>query len=238
VFTAFSGSHQDAIKKSLDYNENHADETENFWDVAYLPIDPAHIGRSYQDVVRINSQSGKGGVAYILQRDYGFNLPRWMQIDFSKVVQNQAEQKARELQNDEILQTFESTYLQQGGFDLLDYNVSNTGGEVFFDGQVQMNGETVTIKGNGNGPLSSFIDGLAHHTGKSLHIINYAEHAISTQHVDDGNDNKTNANAAAYIQLNVDGEVYSGIGTCSSTVSAMLKGALSAFAQASVTSAA
>ena len=238
VFTAFSGSHQDAIKKSLDYNENHADETENFWDVAYLPIDPAHIGRSYQDVVRINSQSGKGGVAYILQRDYGFNLPRWMQIDFSKVVQNQAEQKARELQNDEILQTFESTYLQQGGFDLLDYNVSNTGGEVFFDGQVQMNGETVTIKGNGNGPLSSFIDGLAHHTGKSLHIINYAEHAISTQHIDDGNDNKTNANAAAYIQLNVDGEVYSGIGTCSSTVSAMLKGALSAFAQASVTSAA
>ena len=208
VFTAFSGSHQDAIKKSLDYNENHADETENFWDVAYLPIDPAHIGRSYQDVVRINSQSGKGGVAYILQRDYGFNLPRWMQIDFSKVVQNQAEQKARELQNDEILQTFESTYLQQGGFDLLDYNVSNTGGEVFFDGQVQMNGETVTIKGNGNGPLSSFIDGLAHYTGKSLHIINYAEHAISTQHVDDGNDNKTNANAAAYIQLNVDGEVY------------------------------
>ena len=237
VFTAFSGSHQDAIKKSLDYNENHADETENFWDVAYLPIDPAHIGRSYQDVVRINSQSGKGGVAYILQRDYGFNLPRWMQIDFSKVVQNQAEQKARELQNDEILQTFESTYLQQGDFDLLDYNVSNTGGEVFFDGQVQMNGETVTIKGNGNGPLSSFIDGLAHHTGKSLHIINYAEHAIS-QHIDDGNDNKTNANAAAYIQLNVDGEVYSGIGTCSSTVSAMLKGALSAFAQASVTSAA
>lgn len=238
VFTAFSGSHQDAIKKSLDYNENHADETENFWDVAYLPIDPAHIGRSYQDVVRINSQSGKGGVAYILQRDYGFNLPRWMQIDFSKVVQNQAEQKARELQNDEILQTFESTYLQQGDFDLLDYNVSNTGGEVFFDGQVQMNGETVTIKGNGNGPLSSFIDGLAHYTGKSLHIINYAEHAISTQHIDDGNDNKTNANAAAYIQLNVDGEVYSGIGTCSSTVSAMLKGALSAFAQASVTSAA
>lgn len=239
VFTAFSGSHQDAIKKCLDYNEKHVDETENVWDVAYLPIDPAHIGRSYQDVVRINSQSGKGGVAYILQRNYGFNLPRWMQIDFSGVVQKQAETAARELQNDEILQTFEDTYLQQGSFELLDYTVNNKGGEVYFSGQVQMNGDTITIDGNGNGPLSSFIDGLAQHTGKSIHVINYAEHAINPQHnsgngIDDDNnsDNKTNANAAAYIQLNVDGEVYSGIGTCSSTVSAMLKGALSAFAQA------
>ncbi|KAA0914406.1 2-isopropylmalate synthase [Psychrobacter sp. ANT_WB68] len=238
VFTAFSGSHQDAIKKCLDYNEQHAEQTENVWDVAYLPIDPAHIGRSYQDVVRINSQSGKGGVAYILQRNYGFNLPRWMQIDFSSVVQKQAESAARELQNDEILQTFEDTYLQQGSFELLDYSVNNKGGEVYFNGQVQMNGDTITIDGTGNGPLSSFIDGLAQHTGKSIHVINYAEHAINPQHnsgdgIDDdtNNDNKTNANAAAYIQLNVDGDVYSGIGTCSSTVSAMLKGALSAFAQ-------
>lgn len=245
VFTAFSGSHQDAIKKSLDYNEKHQDETDKVWDVAYLPIDPAHIGRSYQDVVRINSQSGKGGVAYILQRNYGFNLPRWMQIDFSRVVQKQAEAVARELQNNEILQTFEDTYLQQGKFELLDYSVNNKGGEVYFNGQVQMNGDTINIDGTGNGPLSSFIDGLAQHTGKSLHIINYAEHAINPQHnngngIDDdtNRDNKTNANAAAYIQLNVDGDVYSGIGTCSSTVSAMLKGALSAFAQAVGTTAA
>ncbi|MDN3440747.1 2-isopropylmalate synthase [Psychrobacter sp. APC 3279] len=245
VFTAFSGSHQDAIKKSLDYNESNQSETDNVWDVAYLPIDPAHIGRSYQDVVRINSQSGKGGVAYILQRNYGFNLPRWMQIDFSRVVQKQAEAAARELQNDEILQTFEDTYLQQGKFELLDYSVNNKGGEVYFSGQVQMNSDTIDIDGTGNGPLSSFIDGLAQHTGKSLHIINYAEHAINPHHnsgngIDDdtNSDNKTNANAAAYIQLNVDGEVYSGIGTCSSTVSAMLKGALSAFAQALNTEAA
>lgn len=245
VFTAFSGSHQDAIKKSLDYNEKHQDKTDNIWDVAYLPIDPAHIGRSYQDVVRINSQSGKGGVAYILQRNYGFNLPRWMQIDFSGVVQKQAEAVARELQNDEILQTFENTYLQQGKFELLDYSVNNKGGDVYFKGQVQMNNDVIDIDGTGNGPLSSFIDGLAQHTGKSLHIINYAEHAINPHHnsgngIDDDNnkDNKTNANAAAYIQLNVDGEVYSGIGTCSSTVSAMLKGALSAFAQAVGTTAA
>ncbi len=245
VFTAVSGSHQDAIKKSLDYNESNQSETDNVWDVAYLPIDPAHIGRSYQDVVRINSQSGKGGVAYILQRNYGFNLPRWMQIDFSRVVQKQAEAAARELQNDEILQTFEDTYLQQGKFELLDYSVNNKGGAVYFSGQVQMNSDTIDIDGTGNGPLSSFIDGLAQHTGKSLHIINYAEHAINPHHnsgngIDDdtNSDNKTNANAAAYIQLNVDGEVYSGIGTCSSTVSAMLKGALSAFAQALNTEAA
>ena len=249
VFTAFSGSHQDAIKKSLDYNEQHKDQTDNVWDVAYLPIDPAHIGRSYQDVVRINSQSGKGGVAYILQRNYGFNLPRWMQIDFSRVVQQQAEAVARELQNDEILQTFEDTYLRQGSFELLDYSVNNKGGQVYFNGQVQMNDDIITIDGTGNGPLSSFINGLAQHTGKSLHIINYAEHAINPQHNNingDGNgidddtnsDNKTDANAAAYIQLNVDGDVYSGIGTCSSTVSAMLKGALSAFAQAISTTAA
>ena len=179
-----------------------------------LPIDPVHIGRSYQDVVRINSQSGKGGVAYILQRNYGFNLPRWMQIDFSRVVQNQAESVARELQNDEILQTFEDTYLQQDRFELLDYSVNNKGGEVYFNGQVQMNGEDITIAGTGNGPLSSFIDGLAQHTGKSLHIINYAEHAVNPQHnsadgIDDdtSRENKTNANAAAYIQLNVDGDV-------------------------------
>lgn len=102
VFTAFSGSHQDAIKKSLDYNEKHP-ETEQHWDVAYLPIDPVHIGRSYQDVVRINSQSGKGGAAYILQRHYGFDLPRWTQIDFAKVVQNQAESLARELKRTSCL---------------------------------------------------------------------------------------------------------------------------------------
>ena len=238
VFTAFSGSHQDAIKKSLDYNSQHA-ETADHWDVAYLPIDPAHIGRSYQDVVRINSQSGKGGVAYILQRNYGFNLPRWMQIDFSRVVQNQAEKEARELQNDEILQTFERTYLQQSDYELLDYSVNNKGGEVQFVGQLKAHGEIIEIDGVGNGPLSSFIDGLAQNMGSSVHIINYAEHAISPHHlnydeseIETDRENKTNAAAAAYIQLTVDGKIYSGIGTCTSTVSAMLKGALSALAQA------
>lgn len=237
VFTAFSGSHQDAIKKSLDYNEKFSTETQNIWDVAYLPIDPMHIGRSYQEVVRINSQSGKGGVAYILQRHYGFNLPRWMQIDFSRVIQQQAEAVARELKNEEILTSFEQTYLNQTVLTLKDYSVNNKGGVVAFIGEVDVNGEVVSISGTGNGPLSSFIDGVARHTGRSIHVVNYAEHAISQSHDDDtdellGKENKTNASAVAYIQLNIEGEIYSGIGTCASTVSAMLQGALSALAQA------
>ncbi|WP_296204943.1 2-isopropylmalate synthase [Psychrobacter sp. UBA3962] len=235
VFTAFSGSHQDAIKKSLDYNEKNSEATQNIWDVAYLPIDPAHIGRSYQDVVRINSQSGKGGVAYILQRNYGFNLPRWMQIDFSRVVQQKAEDVARELRTDEILQVFESTYINNKSLSLLDYHLNNIRGDVEFNGQIASDDEVINISGHGNGPLSSFIDGVARHTGKQLHIINYSEHAISPEFTygeeDEAQSDKTNAKAAAYIQLNVDGEIYSGIGTCSSTVSAMLKGALSALTQ-------
>ncbi len=227
VFTAFSGSHQDAIKKSLDYNAKHKDSND-IWDVAYLPIDPAHIGRSYQDVVRINSQSGKGGVAYILQRDYGFNLPRWMQIDFSRVVQAEAEKQARELKNEEILATFEQTYLHQTRFILNDFSINNKGGEVEFDGQVHLDGQLVNICGKGNGALSAFIDGIAQHTNQSIHVINYSEHALNSAHAED----QTQAQAAAYIQLNVGGEIYSGIGTCSSTVSAMLQGSLSALAQA------
>lgn len=236
VFTAFSGSHQDAIKKSLDYNEKHS-ETENHWDVAYLPIDPAHIGRSYQDVVRINSQSGKGGAAYILQRHYGFNLPRWTQIDFAKVVQKQAESLARELKTEELLEIFTTTYLEQHEFKLSDYQISNKGGEVSFQGQVATSEEVLEVIGQGNGALSAFIDGLVKSTGKQIHVTNYAEHAINTKATatlsdDDIGDNQTHSAAAAYIQLNVDGTVYSGIGVCNSTVSAMLKGALSALAQA------
>lgn len=232
VFTAFSGSHQDAIKKSLDYNEKHP-ETEQHWDVAYLPIDPMHIGRGYQDVVRINSQSGKGGAAYILQRHYGFNLPRWTQIDFARVVQAQAESMARELKTDELLEIFTQAYLEQDKFRLSDYTISNKGGVVSFQGQVAAPEEVFEVIGQGNGALSAFIDGLVKSTGKQIHVTNYAEHAIDKAARKDGDtDNQTDAAAAAYIQLSVDGQIYSGIGTCSSTVSAMLKGTLSALAQA------
>lgn len=235
VFTAFSGSHQDAIKKSLDYNEKHP-ETEQHWDVAYLPIDPVHIGRSYQDVVRINSQSGKGGAAYILQRHYGFDLPRWTQIDFAKVVQNQAESLARELKTDELLDIFTKTYLTQEIFKLSDYQINNKGGDVSFNGQIATPKDVLEIIGQGNGALSAFIGGLVKATGKDIHVTNYSEHAINVKATeslldDEFGDNQTNSAAASYVQLNIDGKVYSGIGVCSSTVSSMLKGVLSALAQ-------
>lgn len=226
VFTAFSGSHQDAIKKSLDFNEKYAEKTQGIWEVAYLPIDPADIGRGYQDVVRINSQSGKGGVAYILQRDFGFNLPRWTQIDFSKVVQFEAEARQTELTADDIITIFEKNYLNQSILKLKDYQINNQEGEVTFSGEILKNDEVVEIVGQGNGALSAFIAGVSEQLGKQIHVINYAEHALVTE-----NQSNTNANAVSYLQLNVNGEIVSGIGTCSSTVSAMLKAVLSALSQ-------
>lgn len=234
VFTAFSGSHQDAIKKSLDYNEQNAETTQGLWDVAYLPIDPADIGRGYQDVVRINSQSGKGGVAYILQRDFGFHLPRWTQIDFSRVIQQEAESRQTELTSDDVISVFENTYLNQSTLVLQDYEIKNTAGAVSFTGSVRMGDDIIDVVGKGNGPLSAFINALSAKLNKNIHVINYAEHALTVESQSPLTQNNSDANAVAYLQLNIDGEIYSGIGTCSSTVSAMLKAALSALAQAQI----
>ena len=234
VFTAFSGSHQDAIKKSLDYNEQNAETTQGLWDVAYLPIDPAHIGRGYQDVVRINSQSGKGGVAYILQRDFGFHLPRWTQIDFSRVIQQEAESRQTELTSDDVISVFENTYLNQSTLALQDYEIKNTAGSVSFTGSVRMGDDIIEVVGNGNGPLSAFINAISAKLNKNIHVINYAEHALMVESQSPLTQNNSDANAVAYLQLNIEGEIYSGIGTCSSTVSAMLKAALSALAQAQI----
>lgn len=234
VFTAFSGSHQDAIKKSLDYNEQNAETTQGLWDVAYLPIDPADIGRGYQDVVRINSQSGKGGVAYILQRDFGFHLPRWTQIDFSRVIQQEAESRQTELTSDDVISVFENTYLNQSTLALQDYEIKNTAGSVSFAGSVRMGDDIIDVVGNGNGPLSAFINAISAKLNKNVHVINYAEHALTVESQSPLTQNNSDANAVAYLQLNIEGEIYSGIGTCSSTVSAMLKAALSALAQAQI----
>lgn len=234
VFTAFSGSHQDAIKKSLDYNEQNAETTQGLWDVAYLPIDPAHIGRGYQDVVRINSQSGKGGVAYILQRDFGFHLPRWTQIDFSRVIQQEAESRQTELTSDDVISVFENTYLNQSTLALQDYEIKNTAGSVSFTGSVRMGDDIIEVVGNGNGPLSAFINAISAKLNKNIHVINYAEHALTVESQSPLTQNNSDANAVAYLQLNIEGEIYSGIGTCSSTVSAMLKATLSALAQAQI----
>lgn len=230
VFTAFSGSHQDAIKKSLDFDDT-CDDAKKFWDVAYLPIDPKDIGRSYQDVVRINSQSGKGGAAYILQRHFGFDLPRWTQIDFAKVVQAQAESLARELKTDEILHIFECTYLKQSRYRLCDYQISNQNDHVAFVGAIAVQEQNQAIAGIGNGALSAFIDGINQALGVHIVVNNYSEHAISEPKSTHDTGDQTQAKAAAYLQLSIDGAVYSGIGVCESTLSAMLKAVLSALAQ-------
>lgn len=223
VFTAFSGSHQDAIKKCFDLDQANQPEK---WDVAYLPIDPKDIGRTYQDVVRINSQSGKGGIAYILQRDYGFELPRWLQVDFSQVVQAQAEAAARELSSEEILQTFEKTFLAEPSIKINSYNIQRTENSNTLAAVVTIKGEEASIQGEGSGALSAFINAISQQLGIKIQVMNYSEHALKKNGI-----NK-DAKAAAYLQLGVNGQVYSGIGTDTSTVYAMLKACVSALEQA------
>lgn len=216
VFTAFSGSHQDAIKKSLE-----KEAVDGIWDIAYLPIDPKDIGRSYQDVVRINSQSGKGGVAYVLQREHGIDLPRWMQIDFSRIVQKQSENTERELSVDAIWQLFQTAYmLRDKPFVLKQFNKL-----IRQDDQDEIVATLITergeeqVQGIGSGTLTSFIRAMEDHTGKAIRVLNYAEHALSAG---------TRAEAIAYVQINIDEQVHAGVSTSHDTVTAMLRAAVSA----------
>ncbi len=215
VFTAFSGSHQDAIKKCLEKPAK-----DGKWDIAYLPIDPRDIGRTYQDVVRINSQSGKGGVAYVLQRDYGIELPRWMQIDFSRIVQKQSENTERELSAEAIWQLFEQAYMHADTpYALKNFNFTRAEERDTLTATLSEQGNDLSIHGEGSGTLSAFIRALEMQTGKNLRVLNYAEHALSEG---------TRAKAMAYVQVDVDGTVYAGVASSHDTVKAMLHAALSA----------
>lgn len=216
VFTAFSGSHQDAIKKSLE-----KEVAEKTWDIAYLPIDPKDIGRSYQDVVRINSQSGKGGVAYVLQREHGIDLPRWMQIDFSRIVQRQSENTERELLIEEIWQLFQDAYiLRNRPFTLKHFDklIRQDDQDEIIATLATEQGEE-KVQGVGAGTLTSFIRAMETHTGKPIRVLNYAEHALSAG---------TRAEAIAYVQINIDDKVYAGVSTSHDTVTAMLSAAIAA----------
>ena len=217
VFTAFSGSHQDAIKKSLEKESN------GIWDIAYLPIDPLDIGRSYQDVVRINSQSGKGGVAYILARDYGLNVPRWLQIDFAQKVQAESERTQKELTSQDIIALFEARYLHDSPLHLDDYTLRRQGQHDHLEATLHDHGRAVNISGNGNGAMSAFIDALQSHTGLTISVANYAEHAMSKS---------TDAQAVAYVQLMIGDHLHTGIAYSQDTVSAMLRATLVAIGQA------
>ena len=217
VFTAFSGSHQDAIKKSLEKDGG------GIWDIAYLPIDPLDIGRSYQDVVRINSQSGKGGVAYILARDHGLNVPRWLQIDFAQKVQHESERTQKELTSQDIIALFEARYLHDSPLHLDDYTLRRQGQHDHLEATLHDHGRAINISGNGNGAMSAFIDALQSHTGLTISVANYAEHAMSKS---------TDAQAVAYVQLMIGDHLHTGIAYSQDTVSAMLRATLVAIGQA------
>lgn len=198
VYTAFSGSHQDAIKKCLAQQQD--DET---WDVAYLPIDPKDLGRDYQSVIRVNSQSGKGGVAYILEQDFGLQLPRWLQIEASRKVQQHAEQSQSEVSGQDIWRIVKDTFMpSESGITLKAYHLDKEGEAETIQATLVNQDEEVSISGQGDGTLSAFCQALESHFGRELEITHYDQHALA-----EGSD----ANAVAYVQMKVDGVRHCGI---------------------------
>jgi 2-isopropylmalate synthase len=228
VFTAFSGSHQDAIKKGLEVLEKQAvadgkDLHEVSWEAPYLPIDPADVGRTYEAVIRVNSQSGKGGMAYIMKSEHKMDLPRRLQIEFSRVVQQHTDATGGEVSADEMWMIFSAEYL--GATDPLELvtvkSVSNGGGYTV-TATVRDRGVEKEISGEGNGPVSAFVDALAI-LGHHVRVLDYSEHALSS-----GGD----AMAAAYVETEVgedgDSSVYWGVGLNPSIVTASLSAVVSA----------
>ena len=216
VFTAFSGSHQDAIKKGLAAREAAGDVV---WDVPYLPIDPADVGREYEAVIRINSQSGKGGVAYVLQHDYGFDLPRALQIEFSKTVQAQSEASGGEISPAEIAAAFEAEYLAvDSPFGLVDYHVADDGhGNVVLEVSLSESGGVRTLWGSGTGPIDAFVDALRRDLVVEVSVRDYCEHSVGSG---------ADAAAVAYVEVLTAGRAHFGVGRDRSIVTASLRAVL------------
>ncbi|WP_066793883.1 2-isopropylmalate synthase [Sphingomonas soli] len=219
VFTAFSGSHQDAIKKGFAAQGARNDE---YWSVPYLPIDPKDLGRDYEAVIRVNSQSGKGGVAWVLEQDKGLKLPKRMQADFSRHVQQLADDTSRELNAGDIGALFEQVYLpgDAARIQLVDYEESGTVGNRTFVGRLSIAGEETSISGRGNGLISGVIAALASSTGPVLEVVDYSEHAIG---------HGADAQAAAYIECRTeDGRTVFGVGIDADIATASVRAVLSA----------
>ena len=212
VFTAFSGSHQDAIKKGLNDLRTSNKET---WEVPYLPIDPNDVGRSYEAVIRINSQSGKGGVAYLLEKDHGLSMPRRLQIEFSQVIQKIADETGKEISPSTIWKTFQETYLNEAGnFYFLQHHINSHANK---DGiqmdeleiQIKKGDEEISINGSGNGPIDALIDALKQNLNIDISVADYHQHAISS-----GSD----AKAVAYSEILYKEQSVWGIGIHQNTV--------------------
>lgn len=225
VFTAFSGSHQDAINKGKMYMDEHGGD---YWDIPYLPIDPADVGREYEPIIRINSQSGKGGMAFILANDYGIKMPKAMQSEFSAVVQKACDESGKEIQPDEVFDIFQKEYRNVcGPYKLLNYKITEEKNEkdylttVHFTGELKYkDNEPVKISGDGSGPIGAFCEAMNKAGLSSYEFVDYSEHAISV-----GSDSK----AISYIHIkNPNGKDIFGIGVSHNIGYASMKGIICA----------
>jgi len=226
VFTAFSGSHQDAIKKGFDALERKAAENGSEyaqWGVPYLPLDPKHLGRTYEAVIRVNSQSGKGGVAYVMKTEHGFDLPRRLQIEFSKSIQHITEDLGTEVTPTHMWDAFRSEYLPDSPrFSLSSHELrsDSKSGRTSITAQLDIDGARVTIVGEGNGPIDAFVHAMRDGLDSTIDVLDYAEHALGKG---------SEATAVAYVETNVvDGEVRWGVGTDPNTITAALRAVLNA----------
>ena len=219
VFTAFSGSHQDAINKGLKAIRS---SNSGVWEVPYLPIDPEDVGRSYEAVIRINSQSGKGGVAYVLEQDYGLALPRRMQIEFSRVIQKIADEEGTEITPARIWQAFSEEYLsEQGRAAFVDHHsLPDRERGRLLDATIRIDGTEHRVEGRGSGPIDAYLDALSHTLGMALEVVDYHEHSLG-----EGAD----AAAIAYVEMRrADGKTLFGVGRDKNIVTASLKAVTSA----------
>jgi 2-isopropylmalate synthase len=217
VYTAFSGSHQDAIKKGM----TAIGDTYEFWEVPYLPIDPKHTGRTYEAIIRVNSQSGKGGVAYLLSTEHGLDLPRAMQVEFSKQVQELTEATGTEISPAEIWDVFTTTYQPENAtIQLLSSEVTADQHLTRIFAQLIVNGQHVTVKGEGNGPIDALMSGLSSEMHVSFKVRDYHEHALTAG---------SEASAVAYVEAEGDdGTTWWGVGMSSSILDASLEAVISA----------
>ena len=222
VYTAFSGSHQDAIKKGMEA----LPQNYEVWEVPYLPIDPKHVGRTYEAVIRVNSQSGKGGVAFIMKAEHGFDLPRRLQIEFSKTIQHITEDSGTEISPADMWLAFKSVYLpDQSGYELRSHELVSESGtdRTRITAQLVVHGKPCTVAGEGNGPIAAFVDALRSGLGVNLDVVDYAEHAIGQG---------ADATAVAYVETTGDETALRwGVGIHPNIITASLRAVLSALAR-------
>jgi 2-isopropylmalate synthase len=217
VYTSFSGSHQDAIKKAFA-----ARREGDVWDMPYLPIDPKDLGRSYEAVIRVNSQSGKGGIAYLLESEFGLELPRRLQIEFSQVVQSVMDASGKELSSQDLMTLFEQTYGTRSVAapeQLVIEESAQSGSKSFnIKAGVRLGRQLHQVQGTGAGPIDAFVAGLAAATGQDVRVLDYHEHAIGSG---------ASAQAVAYLELLINGQTLFGVGMDGNIVSASLKAIIS-----------